>query len=258
MPHCAETHCLRALPQNHLPHGSSLHDGRFGGRCFGACTQFIQRLEMNFDTSTSGIAKLIDRVSKSRTAAARKSAFLFAGLLLITDHSWSKTGFLYILLTTLGLILVGVGAMGRVWASMYISGYKDKDLVTEGAYSIVRNPLYAFSFIGAVGVGCATGSLLWIGLLILGFFIYYPLTTVDEEQRLAAKYGQKFTDYARRTPRFIPDFSLYHESETYAVDTRTYRYAFFDAVWFVWAYALIQMVEKLHDGGVLPTLFTIF
>ncbi len=37
--------------------------------------------------------------------------------------------------------------------------------------------------------------------------------------------------------------------------TRTYRYAFFDAVWFIWAYALIQLVGKLHEGGVLPTLF---
>ncbi len=134
---------------------------------------------MDFNTSSSAIAKLIDRVSRSRTAAARKSAFLFAGLLLITDHCWSKTGFLYVFLTTFGLILVGVGTMGRVWASMYISGYKDKDLVTEGAYSIVRNPLYVFSFVGAVGVGCATGSLLWIGLLVVGFFIFYPLTMVD-------------------------------------------------------------------------------
>jgi hypothetical protein len=141
---------------------------------------------------------------------------------------------------------------------MYISGYKDKDLVTEGAYSIVRNPLYVFSFVGAVGVGCATGSLLWIGFLVVGFFIFYPLTMVAEEQRLAAQYGQKFTEYLRRTPRFIPDFALFHESETYPVHTRTYRYAFFDAVWFIWAYALIQLVGKLHEGGVLPTLFRVF
>lgn len=212
---------------------------------------------MNVNTPPSPLAKLIDRVSRSRTGAARKSAFLFAGLLLLTDHSWSKTGFLDIFLTTFGLILVGVGTLGRVWASMYISGYKDKDLVTEGAYSIVRNPLYVFSFIGAVGVGCATGSLVWIAFLIVGFLIYYPLTMVDEEQRLADKYGQKFTDYVHRTPRFIPDFSLYHESETYLVDTRTYRYAFFDAVWFVWVYALIQLIEKLHECGILPTLFRI-
>ena len=144
-----------------------------------------------YNMPASVLTRLIDRISSSRTAATRKFAFLLAGLLLVTDHSWSKTGFLDVFLGTTGLVLVGIGAMGRAWASMYISGYKDKDLVTEGAYSIVRNPLYVFSFIGAVGVGCATGSLLLIGLLILGFFIYYPLTMTDEAQRLAAKHGQE-------------------------------------------------------------------
>lgn len=212
---------------------------------------------MDIKTPPSALARLIEKVSTSRTAATRKFAIVLAGLLLITDHSWSKTGFLYVFLSTLGLILVGVGALGRVWASMYISGYKDKALVTEGAYSIVRNPLYLFSFIGAVGVGCATGSLILIGLLILGFFLYYPLTTLDEEQRLAAQYGQEYAEYLARTPRYLPDFSLFHESRTYTVDTGTYRYAFLDAVWFVWIYALIQLIEKLHTAGVLPTIFRI-
>ena len=212
---------------------------------------------MNSFDPSSALGRLINRVASSRTAATRKFAILLAGLLLITDHSWPKTGFLNIFLGTLGLVLVGLGAMGRVWASMYISGYKDRTLVTEGAYSIVRNPLYVFSFIGAVGVGCATGSLVLIGLLIVGFFLYYPLTTVDEEQRLAAQYGQEYTEYLRRTPRYIPDFSLFHESETYIVDTKTYRYAFLDAVWFVWIYALVQLIEKLHSAGILPTLLRI-
>jgi protein-S-isoprenylcysteine O-methyltransferase Ste14 len=206
---------------------------------------------------TVTLTRLIDRISSSRTAATRKFAFFLAALLLITDHSWSKTGFLDIFLATTGLVLVGIGAMGRAWASMYISGYKDKDLVTEGAYSIVRNPLYVFSFIGAVGVGCATGSLLLTGLLILGFFIYYPLTMTDEEQRLAARYGQEYTDYVRETPRFFPKFSLFRESETYTVHSKTYRYAFLDAVWFIWVYALIQLIEKLHEVGILPTFFRI-
>lgn len=212
---------------------------------------------MNTKTPPSALGRLIDRISHSRTAATRKFAVLLAGLLLITDHSWSKTGFVSAFLSTTGLILVGIGAMGRVWASMYISGYKDVALVTEGAYSIVRNPLYLFSFIGAVGVGCATGSLVLTGLLIAGFFLYYPLTTVDEEQQLMARYGQEYADYLRRTPRFIPDFSLFHERETYSVDTTTYRYAFMDAVWFVWVYALLQLIEKLHTVGILPTFLRI-
>ncbi len=212
---------------------------------------------MNPDTPTSAFARLIDRVSSSRTADTRKFAYLLAGLLLIMDSRWPKDGFLEIFLGALGLVLVGIGTLGRLWASMYISGYKDKDLITEGAYSVVRNPLYVFSFLGAVGVACATGSLLLIGLLILGFLIYYPLTMADEEKKLAAKYAQEYTEYAHRTPRFIPNFSLFHESETYVVNTRNYRHAFFDAVWFIWIYAILQVIGALHESGVLPTLLRI-
>jgi protein-S-isoprenylcysteine O-methyltransferase Ste14 len=212
---------------------------------------------MNSVKPSSPFARLIDRVSASRTAATRKFAIGLAGLLLISDHSWPEDGFLSIFLDAVGLILVGVGALGRAWASMYISGYKDKALVTEGAYSIVRNPLYVFSFIGAVGVVCATSSLLLIGAVIAGFLLYYPLTMADEEQRLASTYGQAYADYARHTPRFVPRFSLFHERETYTVNTGTYRYAFLDAVWFVWIYALIQLIGKLHQAGILPTLFRI-
>ncbi len=61
----------------------------------------------------------------------------------------------------------------------------------------------------------------------------------------------------RRTPRFLPKFSLFHEDETYVVNTRTYRRAFFDAVWFIWIYALLQLIGALHASGVLPTLFRI-
>ncbi|HQN17593.1 MAG TPA: isoprenylcysteine carboxylmethyltransferase family protein [Syntrophobacteraceae bacterium] len=208
-------------------------------------------------TPLSAPAGLIDRISSSRTAVTRKFAFLLAALLLIIDHSWPRSGFLVIFLETTGLLLVGIGAMGRAWASMYISGYKDRDLITEGAYSIVRNPLYVFSFLGAIGIGCATGSLLLIGLLILGFFIYYPLTMADEEKKLATQYGEQYTDYAGRTPRFVPNFSLFHERETYTVHSRTYRYAFLDAVWFVWIYGLIQLIGKLHETGTLPTLLRI-
>jgi protein-S-isoprenylcysteine O-methyltransferase Ste14 len=212
---------------------------------------------MSTVTPTSAFSRLIDRVASSRTAATRKFGYLLAGLFLIMDTRWPKDGLLYIGLAALGLVIVGIGALGRLWASMYISGYKDKDLISEGAYSVVRNPLYVFSFLGAVGVACATGSLLLIGLLILGFFIYYPLTMADEEKKLGAQYGPQYTDYAQRTPRFIPNFSLFHESETYIVNARNYRRAFFDAIWFIWAYALIQLVGRLHEIGVLPTLFRI-
>lgn len=212
---------------------------------------------MNPSRPPSAFSRFAGCLARSRTDTTRKFALVLVALLLITDHAWPQTGLFLAFLNTLGLILVGIGALGRVWAAMYISGYKEQALVTEGAYSIVRNPLYLFSFIGAVGLGCATGSLVITGLLILGFFLYYPLTTLDEEQHLAALHGQAYTDYLHRTPRFIPKFALFHEGETYLVNTRTYRRTFLDAVWFVWIYALLQLFDRFHAAGLLPALLRI-
>lgn len=199
----------------------------------------------------------MNRVSQTRIASTRVFAYALAGLLLITDHQSPHGGFLDTLLSTVGLALAAVGALGRIWASMFIAGYKDSSLVTEGPYSVVRNPLYCFSFIGAVGIACGTGSLLVVGLLVGGFLLYYPITVLAEEKSLAARHGSVYAEYAAKTPRFFPDFSLYHESEAYTVKTGQYRRAILDAVWFIWIFALVRLIGGLHGGGWLPALIRI-
>lgn len=59
----------------------------------------------------------------------------------------------------LGLIAIMVCVLGRAWCSLYIGGRKKQEIVTCGPYSLCRNPLYVFSFIGAFGIGAQTGSL---------------------------------------------------------------------------------------------------
>src|ERR1041384_3442899 len=57
-----------------------------------------------------------------------------------------------------GIVLIVVCILGRTWCTLYIGGRKIDQFVTEGPYSVSRNPLYFFSILGAAGAGAQLGS----------------------------------------------------------------------------------------------------
>ena len=78
------------------------------------------------------------------------------------------------LIEWIGYPLVLIGVLGRTWCTMYVGGRKNDQLVDQGPYSLVRNPLYVFSFIGIAGAGASTGMLTAAVLGMLAFALYYP------------------------------------------------------------------------------------
>jgi protein-S-isoprenylcysteine O-methyltransferase Ste14 len=178
-------------------------------------------------------------------------------LLLGAEHKWDPEGFIDTLFEMLGLFFVIACTLGRIWVSMYIAGYKNRELITVGPYSIMRNPLYFFNFLGAIGIGFSSESLLVLIILLLTFAINYPLVVLHEERKLISHYGNEYVDYMNRTPRFIPKPSLFQEPEKYVVDSVRYRKAFLDGFLFLYANGALTLIEKLHEIHVLPTFFTI-
>ena len=183
---------------------------------------------------------------------------LFIAILAVFGESRLQTTLLGTVLLTLGGILAALGAFGRLWCSLYIAGYKNNTLVTVGPYSLCRNPLYFFSFIGAIGIGLSTGSFTIPLIIASGFAIYYPLVVVDEEARLTLLHGVHYQRYRQVTPAFFPRISAFSEPGEYAVQPMIFRKDIGDSIWFVWIVCLLQLVSALRYFAYIPTFFTLY
>jgi len=144
------------------------------------------------------------------------------------------------------LLLITAG-IGRIWCSLYIAGRKDQTLCTEGPYSLCRNPLYLFSFIGVAGVFLALQSLLLTAIAVVFYLLYYSYVIRCEEKRLLNIFGAPFSTYMTVVPRFIPSFSNYNSgAEERMTSTKVIERGLREVVWFFIAIVLIEIVEVIH------------
>jgi protein-S-isoprenylcysteine O-methyltransferase Ste14 len=121
-------------------------------------------------------------------------------------------------LRILACLLFVAGAACRFWAMLYIGGRKGSVVVSQGPYSLVRNPLYWGTFLMALSLVAPLGNFtLIVGCLAIAS-IYACVTVPSEERRLASKHGDAYRDYCRRVPRFWPKLSSFSTSESIAVD----------------------------------------
>jgi protein-S-isoprenylcysteine O-methyltransferase Ste14 len=195
---------------------------------------------------------------KLRIFASRAFIIALVVILLISESYWGKYELIDTALFAAGCFFASVAALGRMWCSLYIAGYKNNTLITAGPYSISRNPLYFFSLIGAVGVGLATETFLVPLVIFIVFLLYYPGVIRGEEKRLAKAHGKPFEAYCKRVPSFFPKFSLYQEPDTYVVNPKVFRRSIYSALWFVWLIAILEIIETLHETGVLRVHFKIY
>lgn len=192
-----------------------------------------------------------------RIAASRLFAIAFLGLLLATESAHEGT-FVEPLLFLLGLVLVGIATVGRLWCSLYISGYKDSQLITTGPYSLCRNPLYFFSLLGFAGVGLASETVTLGVALALVVVVGYPSVIRREEAFLRARFGGEFDAYCARTPRLWPSFRDFRETDSYVVNPKLFRRTMVDVVWFVWLVGIVELVEALHELEVVRPILRLY
>jgi protein-S-isoprenylcysteine O-methyltransferase Ste14 len=188
--------------------------------------------------------------SQHRITVSRVFGFAFVAALLATGSVWQGTLVGHAMFLA-GIVLAAVGMVGRIWCLTYSSGYKSSELVTQGPYSVCRNPLYFFSFVGLVGIGFATETISLTLFLVAFFALVYPAVIAGEEEFLRGKFGATYVEYCRRTPRFFPRRSLFVEPESYTVQPRTLRRSLGGVIWFIGLPVAIQVLVLLRTTGVL-------
>ncbi len=203
------------------------------------------------------MSSFIEFVGKYRTAITRVFAVFLILILLFTRPSWGRYGAIGTVFELIGILLISLCVLGRIWSSLFIAGRKIHALVDIGPYSAVRHPLYFFSFLGAAGIGFYSKNVLLLVILVGIFLLHYWFVMIHEERQMMEAHGEAYADYRRRVPRFIPNPSLYREPEKVTVDVGLYRRTFIDVIWFIWAIIPLEVIDRLHEAGVLPVLFTL-
>ncbi|MEQ8389448.1 MAG: isoprenylcysteine carboxylmethyltransferase family protein [Thalassospira sp.] len=149
----------------------------------------------------------------------------------------------------IGLILIAI--LGRAWCTLYIGGRKAQELTRSGPYSISRNPLYLFSFIGAAGIGAQTGSLVISALFVAGAFGVFLPVILREERALKEIFGSEFSDYQASVPRFGPRFSKWQDAETIEVKPRLLWRTIRDGLVFLMVIPIFELIDWVQLTGLI-------
>ena len=80
---------------------------------------------------------------------------------------------------------------------------KTTTLVTNGIFSITRNPMYLGLFFSISSTILFFGS--WFGIIILMFFVWYinKFQIIPEEEAMEKLFGNKYSEYRQKVRRWI-------------------------------------------------------
>jgi protein-S-isoprenylcysteine O-methyltransferase Ste14 len=190
----------------------------------------------------------------SRLMLTRLLILATVPLFLFTHHLHPEGHLVDTALGAGALILLLVAAGGRIWAALYIAGRKDQELVTQGPYSLVRNPLYLFSFLGFLGVGMAFGSMALAAFMAVIFALGHWPEVRREETRLAALFGEPYEAYRRRVPAFLPRLRIPTTPRSLPVNTRRFSRSLREAALIPLVFVVAEVLEWAKLAELLPVV----
>jgi protein-S-isoprenylcysteine O-methyltransferase Ste14 len=164
--------------------------------------------------------------------------------------------------STWPLVMKGTGYLGllaglgiRVWSILYLGGRKSREVVSDGPYSLCRNPLYFGTVLLTIGAGLCFANL---PMLVLGLAVILPVHAVviwKEERHLLELFPDAYPAYMQRVPRLWPRLANYRSPETVTISVHAIRRAAVDASGILLIPAAAELLEVLHRHGIVPVLW---
>jgi protein-S-isoprenylcysteine O-methyltransferase Ste14 len=100
------------------------------------------------------------------------------------------------------LIVAGFWILSSAWKILH-EAQQNHQLATTGIYSKVRHPQYIGFVATMLGFLLMWPTLLTIIMFPVLLYMYYRLAK-NEERDMEKEFGQRYREYMKQTPRFIP------------------------------------------------------
>jgi protein-S-isoprenylcysteine O-methyltransferase Ste14 len=113
---------------------------------------------------------------------------------------------LFLRLLILGVTLIMAVYLARSGHVVVSHEQRPDRTISTGAFRYVRHPLYLASLLTYLGLTVSTMSLLALVVFVV-IFVFHNYIAGYEEKLLAAKFGQEYDDYKRRTGKWLPRLS---------------------------------------------------
>lgn len=151
------------------------------------------------------------------------AAIVLMSFLFVSEHSYPRGSYENHLLYGAFCFFISLfGLFIRCFTIGFVpamtSGRNTKKQVADvvnqtGIYSLVRHPLYIGNFFMFFGIVLFIKSFAYSAVFILFYWFYYERIMFTEEQFLRQKFGQKYLQWANKTPAIIPNFKDYKSPE---------------------------------------------
>ena len=117
--------------------------------------------------------------------------------------NWRTALSIFFLLLASLLSWTGARSLGRQWR-IDAGLSSDHQLVTSGPYRVVRHPIYTSMLCMLLGTGLLITPLPLLALSALILIVGTEIRVRIEDRLLASQFGDRFRDYQRRVPAYLP------------------------------------------------------